>query len=115
MHIELQRWGTRITVGCHSVTRAKVFVKLISRLLNLLVRVWTRGIITWRSPVKACCSNRCGRRGLRHITFLGHIADRETLADHYAEADVFLHANPREPIGIAPLEARPWSHRKRAA
>ena len=35
---------------------------------------------------------------------LGHI-DKETLADYYANADIFVHPNPREPFGIAPLEA----------
>jgi alpha-1,6-mannosyltransferase len=47
----------------------------------------------------------CAERGLMQVTFLGHIGDRETLADYYANADVFLHPNPREPFGIAPLEA----------
>jgi phosphatidylinositol alpha 1,6-mannosyltransferase len=35
---------------------------------------------------------------------LGHL-DKETLSDYYANADVFVHPNPREPFGIAPLEA----------
>jgi glycosyltransferase involved in cell wall biosynthesis len=47
----------------------------------------------------------CSARGLRHVAFLGHIADREPLADYYANADIFVHPNPREPFGIAPLEA----------
>ncbi len=47
----------------------------------------------------------CVSRGLRNVTFLGHIADRETLANYYANADIFIHPNPREPFGIAPLEA----------
>jgi len=47
----------------------------------------------------------CQARGLRHVAFLGHIQDRETLANYYANADVFLHPSPREPFGIAPLEA----------
>jgi alpha-1,6-mannosyltransferase len=38
-------------------------------------------------------------------TFLGHIADREVLADLFANVDAFVHPNPREPFGIAPLEA----------
>jgi glycosyltransferase involved in cell wall biosynthesis len=38
------------------------------------------------------------------IIQLGHL-DKETLADYYANADVFVHPNPREPFGIAPLEA----------
>lgn len=38
------------------------------------------------------------------IKLLGHL-DKETLASYYANADVFVHPNPREPFGIAPLEA----------
>jgi len=39
------------------------------------------------------------------IAFLGHIGDREGLADIYANVDAFVHTNPNEPFGIAPLEA----------
>jgi alpha-1,6-mannosyltransferase len=39
------------------------------------------------------------------VHFLGHISERARLADLYANADLFLHPNPREPFGIAPLEA----------
>ncbi len=38
------------------------------------------------------------------IVRFGHL-DKETLADYYANCDVFVHPNPREPFGIAPLEA----------
>ncbi len=38
------------------------------------------------------------------ITQLGHL-EKETLANYYANADVFVHPNPKEPFGIAPLEA----------
>lgn len=38
------------------------------------------------------------------IVQLGHL-DKETLANYYANADVFVHPNPKEPFGIAPLEA----------
>ena len=38
------------------------------------------------------------------IIQLGHL-DKETLANYYANADIFVHPNPREPFGIAPLEA----------
>lgn len=38
------------------------------------------------------------------VTQLGHL-DKQTLADYYANADIFVHPNPREPFGIAPLEA----------
>lgn len=39
------------------------------------------------------------------VSFLGQIADRGQLAELYANADTFVHPNPREPFGIAPLEA----------
>ena len=38
------------------------------------------------------------------IVQLGHL-DKEKLATYYASADIFVHPNPREPFGIAPLEA----------
>jgi len=38
------------------------------------------------------------------IVQLGHL-DKETLSNYYANADVFVHPNPKEPFGIAPLEA----------
>jgi glycosyltransferase involved in cell wall biosynthesis len=38
------------------------------------------------------------------IVLLGHL-DKETLANYYANADIFVHPNPKEPFGIAPLEA----------
>ncbi len=38
------------------------------------------------------------------IVQFGHL-DKEILSDYYANADVFVHPNPREPFGIAPLEA----------
>jgi alpha-1,6-mannosyltransferase len=39
------------------------------------------------------------------VCFLGHITDRDRLAEVYASCDLFVHPNPREPFGIAPLEA----------
>lgn len=46
-----------------------------------------------------------GRKyALGKIVLLGHL-DKETLADYYANTDVFVHPNPHEPFGIAPLEA----------
>jgi len=38
------------------------------------------------------------------IKLLGHL-EKKQLADYYANADVFVHPNPKEPFGIAPLEA----------
>jgi alpha-1,6-mannosyltransferase len=39
------------------------------------------------------------------IVYLGHERDRVALANLFANTDAFLHPNPREPFGIAPLEA----------
>jgi alpha-1,6-mannosyltransferase len=47
----------------------------------------------------------CAEDRLPNVAFLGHVADRELLAAYYASANAFLHPNPREPFGIAPLEA----------
>ncbi len=43
--------------------------------------------------------------GNEKVKILGYIGDKEKLANLYANADVFVHPNPREPFGIAPLEA----------
>jgi glycosyltransferase involved in cell wall biosynthesis len=39
------------------------------------------------------------------VSFLGHVANADELADLIANADVFVHPNHREPFGIAPLDA----------
>lgn len=54
-----------------------------------------------RAAFERSCRDRIPGRAL----FLGHIADKEELARTYASCDVFVHPNPREPFGIAPLEA----------
>jgi alpha-1,6-mannosyltransferase len=42
---------------------------------------------------------------LERIRMLGHVSDRAALARLMATADVFVHPNPAEPYGLAPLEA----------
>lgn len=39
------------------------------------------------------------------LRMLGHITDKQKLANLYANCDVFVHPNPHEPYGIGPLEA----------
>jgi glycosyltransferase involved in cell wall biosynthesis len=39
------------------------------------------------------------------IKLLGHLTDKQRLAELYANCDAFIHPNPREPYGIGPLEA----------
>ena len=48
---------------------------------------------------------KCAVEMPRRTLFYGHMRDKNVLADLYANSDVFVHPNPREPFGIAPLEA----------
>ena len=45
------------------------------------------------------------RRAAGRVRLIGHISDRERVADIFANCDALIHPNPREPFGIAPLEA----------
>ena len=45
------------------------------------------------------------RRAGGRARLLGHVSDRERVADIFANCDALIHPNPREPFGIAPLEA----------
>lgn len=45
------------------------------------------------------------RLALTRVYLLGQVNEQAALASLYANCDVFLHPNPREPFGIAPLEA----------
>jgi alpha-1,6-mannosyltransferase len=56
-------------------------------------------------PLRAGMERRSERDLPGAMCFLGYMRNRETLADIYANCDVLLHPNPREPFGIAPLEA----------
>lgn len=47
----------------------------------------------------------CASRTPGRAVFLGHIKGPENLAELLANADAFVHPNPHEPFGIAPLEA----------
>ncbi|MGA3295540.1 MAG: glycosyltransferase [Candidatus Acidiferrales bacterium] len=47
----------------------------------------------------------CQKHVPGRASFLGHIKKSDELADLTANADVFVHPNPHEPFGIAPLEA----------
>jgi glycosyltransferase involved in cell wall biosynthesis len=39
------------------------------------------------------------------VKYLGHVDDKSYLTSLYTHCDAFVHPNPREPFGIAPLEA----------
>ena len=56
-------------------------------------------------PRAAWLKEIAGQKSPGRIHLLGHIANRQELADLYANCDALVHPNPREPFGIAPLEA----------
>jgi alpha-1,6-mannosyltransferase len=61
--------------------------------------------VAGEGPLRPELERACARRIPGAACFLGHIADRGALATIYANCDIFVHPNPREPFGIAPLEA----------
>ncbi len=62
-------------------------------------------LIAGGGALRAGMERLCARELPGAVCFLGYIQNRETLADIYANCDALLHPNPREPFGIAPLEA----------
>ena len=63
-----------------------------------------RLLVAGAGPNSGWLSEQTAKHIPNNIIQLGHL-DKELLADYYANADVFVHPNPREPFGIAPLEA----------
>lgn len=64
-----------------------------------------RLVVAGTGGLRASLERECGRRIPGRTCFLGNVGDREALASLYSNCDVFVHPNPREPFGIAPLEA----------
>lgn len=63
-----------------------------------------RLLVAGAGPQAEWLQEQTDKRIPNKIIQLGHL-DKETLANYYATADVFVHPNPKEPFGIAPLEA----------
>ena len=63
-----------------------------------------RLLIAGAGPQAEWLQEETDKRIPNKIIQLGHL-DKETLANYYANCDVFVHPNPKEPFGIAPLEA----------
>lgn len=88
-------------------------IKLIERLFSFVQEFRRfdaakrdfRLIVAGDGPKANWLKNKLIRNAPGKSILLGHITDREYLADLYATADIFLHPNPREPFGIGPLEA----------
>ncbi|MGO9011574.1 MAG: glycosyltransferase [Bryobacteraceae bacterium] len=62
-------------------------------------------VVAGDGPARADIKYQCDRLLAGAVRLLGHIQDRQLLANIYANSDVFVHPNPSEPFGIAPLEA----------
>ncbi len=63
-----------------------------------------RLLVAGAGPKSDWLAQQTAKKVPNKIIQLGHL-DKNLLADYYANADVFVHPNPREPFGIAPLEA----------
>lgn len=64
-----------------------------------------RMIVAGGGPNAEILAAEAGSRVPGKVTMAGHITDKDRLADLFANCDVFIHPNPREPFGITPLEA----------
>ncbi len=64
-----------------------------------------RLLVAGAGDLRGAFERECRRRIPGRAVFLGHVGDRLELATLYANCDVFVHPNPKEPFGIAPLEA----------
>jgi glycosyltransferase involved in cell wall biosynthesis len=85
--------------------------KNLQLLLDTMVELETQSpgafhmLVAGDGPTRADFELQCDRMLPGAVRMLGHIRDREMLASVYANSDVFVHPNPCEPFGIAPLEA----------
>ncbi|MDX2034256.1 MAG: glycosyltransferase [Blastocatellia bacterium] len=64
-----------------------------------------RLVVAGSGPLADWFAAEAARRAPDRVLMLGHIGNRAELIDLYSHCDAFVHPNPREPFGIAPLEA----------
>ena len=62
-------------------------------------------VIVGDGPQREWLVEQASRLPPGRIQLKMHLRDRDEYAQDLADADVFVHPNPREPFGIAPLEA----------
>ncbi|HXG90350.1 MAG TPA: glycosyltransferase [Vicinamibacterales bacterium] len=64
-----------------------------------------RLVVAGDGPMRGSMERDASRLVAGRVLFLGAVTEGELLRRYYASGDVFVHPNPREPFGIAPLEA----------
>jgi alpha-1,6-mannosyltransferase len=99
--------GTRLLLYAGRLSQEKN-IALLLEMMEKLARESTgdfRLIIAGDGPLADWFADEARRRAPGRVYSLGHIRNRAALVDLYANCDAFVHPNPREPFGIAPLEA----------
>ncbi|HUF03794.1 MAG TPA: glycosyltransferase [Aridibacter sp.] len=82
-------------------------IALLAETMKLLTERGDRDyrlLVAGAGPLEGWLRKQAEKKMPGKIKLLGHL-DKDTLAGYYANADVFVHPNPKEPFGIAPLEA----------
>ncbi|HEU0184370.1 MAG TPA: glycosyltransferase [Blastocatellia bacterium] len=95
--------GTKLLLYAGRLSPEKnvpLLIDMIERLANDFIL-----IIAGDGPLAGFLENEAKIRAPGRVRLLGHISERAKLLHLYADCDAFIHPNPREPFGIAPLEA----------
>jgi alpha-1,6-mannosyltransferase len=95
--------GTKLLLYAGRVSPEKnvpLLLEMIGRLADSFML-----IVAGDGPLAGWLENEAKARAPGRVRSLGHISDRAMLLRLYADCDAFIHPNPREPFGIAPLEA----------
>lgn len=101
---------TRLLLYAGRLSLEKKIRLLVDMMLVLLNADATRQaqdyrlLVAGRGPLEQWLQEQAQHLSGR-IVLLGHLASRKALAELLANADAFIHPNPREPFGITPLEA----------
>jgi glycosyltransferase involved in cell wall biosynthesis len=95
--------GTKLLLYAGRLSPEKnlsLLIEMIERLADNFML-----IVAGDGPLAGWMENEAKIRAPGRVRLLGHINDRAKLLCLYADCDAFIHPNPREPFGIAPLEA----------
>lgn len=84
---------------------AEKHAPLLLDMMRHLRSTGARLVLAGDGPLRDALVRRAAADSPGRVHFIPNIADRGELADLLADANLFVHPNPREPFGIAPLEA----------